>query len=48
MTTATLTTETYNLPASLTNDYYDYEARLEVEETIYWVSWNSWLEANPF
>ena len=47
MTTATLT-ETYNLPASLTNDYYDYESRLEAEETIYWLSFQEWLEANPF
>jgi len=48
MTTATLTTETYNLPASLTNDYYDYESRLNTQEEIYWLSWNEYLEANPF
>jgi hypothetical protein len=48
MTTATLTTATTTLTASLVNEFYDYEARLEVEETMYWLSWNEWLESNPF
>jgi hypothetical protein len=49
MTTATLTTATTTLTtASLINEYYDYEARLNTQEEMYWLNWTEWLESNPF